>query len=458
MATEAVNFTVTKEGEQAKLTWTASETTNLLNWLIEKKVGAEGTWVKLPELESTKTSTEVPIGEGQTVFRVWAVVKQNAKEASITVSPPASELKLALTADKTGVEVVSSPGLVDFALCATSAGAEPLYEPKGLKVGGIAKGKVGHEWIDAHVTGASEWWSKAHGRIKVTVASVEPPPHEEPPHEEPPKTGVFKRGINAGGWNINEEVSAIKQCAGSHEAAVRLETPGNTSTYSNAGIGVIYLESGYNTSGVAAISISTAENNARNTLKAHPDIWCYEYLNEPGGSWFFGGSALSESNAAAYCKQLRAVKKVMQEVGSKALLLASFDGGHDSENTWGHYMLKADPGIVNVVDAFSNHPYDGGGANPNSTLVHWSLVEEGHKLTGKPWIISEYGRPLTETTGDSPKSTEAQQAAADGAMVKKARESGYCLGVTIYGYRGGKYGVFSSNGSALPAVAAIANA
>lgn len=364
---------------------------------------------------------------------------------------PSGELKLALTVDKTGVQVLAAPGLVDFALCADKEGASPIYEPKGVKVGGIAKGKPGHEWVDAHVAGAAEWWSKQHGRIKVEVG-VAPPPVEPP--VEPPKPGAFKRGLCAGGWNRPQEVADLKRFP---NPVVRLEHPTDTASFSNAGVAVIYLESAYNTGNVKAIKPATAVVNAQTTLRNHPDIWCYEYGNEPGGDWFFGPGAFSKENAAAYCKLLRAVRTEAM-TGSKVLLLASFDGGHAGNNQWGHWMLEADPGIVSVVDAVSVHPYDGSGTSPSSTLVRWSAVDDAHKSTGKPVIISEYGRPLVNGTGDSPKSTEGQQAAADGAMVRKARESGFVLAVTIFGYRAGNYGVFSSSDQPLPAVAAIAAA
>lgn len=503
MATEAVNFTVKGGVESATLTWSASETTNLLAWLVEQKIGEAGTWVKLPQLEASKREETYKLAPGEVFFRVWAIVKQNAKEAKATVQPqPVATLKLALTADKTGVQVLSSPGLVDFALCETSAGANPLYEPKGVKVGEIVKGKAGHEWIDAHVQGQTEWWSKNNGRIKVEVAKVEPPveepKHEEPPVEEPKPSG-FKRGICAGGWTRSTEVTDAKKCG--ENPVVRLENPGETVAFSKAGVAVIYLNSGgtstalphfadearehrsrvlegrieghllnqllgslgYSTGGVKSLSASAVAADAVAVVKKHPDIWAYEYLNEPGGSWFWGSGAESQENAAAYCKQLKAIHEAfVKEFGTKRpLLVASFDGGHAGENGWGKRMLAADKEVVNYVDAFTNHPYDGGSANPESTLVHWGSVEETHKLTGKPIIISEYGRPLMASTGDSPKSTETQQAKADAAMVKRAKESGFCLGVTIYGYRGNSspcYAVFAENDTPRPAVPAIAAA
>lgn len=284
----------------------------------------------------------------------------------------------------------------------------------------------------------------------------DPPP---PPPVEPPKTGLLK-GWNGGGWGSTE----FGNLKAAEATCVRLENAADTLSYTNNGQKVVYLFGSYQSGGVKAINAGAWVAQALTVVRAHPDIWAFEALNEPGGNWFWGSGAESVENAAAYCHLLKNLREAfIAQFGSKApLLFASFDGGHAGDNTWGKHMLGADPNIPTYVDAFTEHPYDGSGANPASTLVRFGAVEEAHKLTGKPIAITEYGRPTINGTGDSPKSTEDQQAKALEAMIRKAREVGYVPAMCIYGYRDGRnaqgYGIYHENDSAKPAVAAFAAA
>lgn len=411
-------------------------------------------------------------------------------EEDLPKPPPPAELKLALTAGKKGVQILSAPpgATVDFALCSEEGGGAKLFEPKGLKVGAIVEGKPGHEWVDAHVAGSSEWWSDKHGRIKVEVGVTPPPP--------PPPPSGFKRGVGMGGSTRPAEVADAKLLG--PNPAVRLENPSETAAFTSAGVAVVYLSSGgtsvntprhfsaearahrsavlspryegdldaaltrygYSSGGVKSLSTSAIVADALAVWKKHPDIWCYEYLNEPAGNWFWGSGAESAANAAAYAAQLKALHEAFAKLPSRPLLLASWDGGHSGNNAWGKAMLAADPHVCDYFDHPTMHPYDGGSANPDSTLVHWSSVEACERETGKKPFPTECGRPLLASTGDSPKSTEAQQAKADAAYVRKGREQG-CPGVLIYGYKGDSspcYAIFHGNDTPRLAVAAIAAA
>lgn len=283
--------------------------------------------------------------------------------------------------------------------------------------------------------------------ISLREVPVEQPPIVEPPREEPAPS-TFRKGIDAGGWGSSAEVPDILKLG--PNPSVRLENPGNTSAYTQAGIHVTYLLNHYNTGGIKSVNVSSYVAEAEAEAARNPTD-TLEVENEPGGNWFWGSGAESSENAAAYDRLLKAVHEHVH-----VPIDASFDGGHAGNNAWGRAMLAADPNVVNYVTAFTEHPYDGSSANPASTLDRWGAVEEAHRLTGKPIDITEYGRPLESSTGDSPKSTEAQQAAADGAMVHKAHEVGWVPEVDIFGYRGGNYGVFASNDTPHPAVAAIA--
>lgn len=424
-------------------------------------------------------------------------------EADLPAPPPPPPpavvgVEIALTADQTRVEVTALPpgsSGADFALCKTAGGAEPLYRPKNVQLHGTVVPDAGFPFVDAiarsgqgSTVGLGGWYSTRHAGQRIHVEGPVPPPPEEPP-APPPVTG-FKRGMCAGGWNRSQEVADAKKLG--VNPTVRLENPSETKAFTSAGVGVVYLNSGgtstnlphlsdaarehrsavmlglrqikentrygYSSGGVKSLNVATVVTNAVAVLKKHSDVWAYELLNEPGGNWFWGGGAESQENATAYCKLVRAVYKGLTENGLLRPVLVSFDGGHAGDNSWGKKMLTADPTLFALPEVIpTNHPYDGSGANPSSTLVRWGSVEETHRLTGKWPGITEYGRPLANGTGDSPKSSEAQQAAADGAMTKKAREAG-CPCTLIFGYRAGNYGVFSSGDQPLPAVAAIANA
>lgn len=480
------------EGKGVQLTFAPSSTTGLTGFIVHWRNASSSEAWHTEELAATARELQI----AATVAQDWQVHGEEETPAATGTTgpppPPAAELKLVLVNGGTEVEVASAPTAgqtVDFALCSENSGSggNVLFEPKGVPVGGRVKGKVGHEWIDGKVTGGTEWWSTKHGRIKVTVAAPPPPPVEEPPVEP----AGFHRGMNAGGWTRSQEVADAKKLGPS--PAVRLENPSETTAFTSTGTAVVYLNSGgvstashftpaardirartiarqrltfaqklrrlfaYNTGGVKALSTSTVVADAVAVVKKHPDIVAYEYLNEPGGDWFWGGGADSQENATAYAKQSRAIYEAFQkEFGSKAPpLLLSFDGGHAGENGWGKKVIAADPTLFKLPGVIpTNHPYDGGSANPSSTLVHWGSVEETHALTGKWPAITEYGRPRESGTGDSPKSTEAQQAAADGAMVHAGKEHG-CPFVLIFGYRAGNYGIFSSGDVPFAAVEAI---
>lgn len=412
-------------------------------------------------------------------------------------------VEIALTPDKTGVVVTALPpgaSGADFAQCKTAAGLEPLYAPKNVQVGAPVPGDVSRPYLDAiarsgqgSTVGLGGWYSTRHAGQRVHVEGAVPPP--PPPVEEeekpvpPPPTG-FRRGMCAGGWSRPQEVTDAKKLGAN--PTVRLENPSETAAFTSAGVAVVYLNSGgtstnlphlsddarehrsavmlgvrqvkentrygYNSGGVKALNGPQVAANAVAVLKKHPDVLVYELLNEWAGDWFWGANARSSASAAAMARITREVHAALKANGLLRPIWVGFDGGHAGDNTAGRMILEADPTLFSIPEVIpTNHPYDGSGANPSSTLVHWGSVEETHRLTGKWPAISEYGRPLANGTGDSPKSTEAQQAAADGAMVKKGREAG-CPAVLIFGYRAGNYGVFSSGDQPLPAVAAIANA
>lgn len=452
MSAEAKNLKAIRNGEQVVLTWETTSTTNLLGFIVEESVEG-GPWTKLPELPpavSILTRTQPKAAK----YRVWDDDK-NGVSGTVEVQPaPTASVQIVLTDDRSGIKVLSAPAntaTITFAgsdspnegntkyfrVSLAEAVAHPFTPPAGYPYAGAR--------ADNSSGIALGTWA---GRIQTT------------PVAPPSPVTTMRRGWNGGGWPLAGELADLKL---GKADCVRLETPRETLPYTKNGQEVIYLESGpYLSGGIKSIDVASDVAHSIATVKAYPDILALEKKNEPGGNWFWGSGAESVENAAAYCRLLKALSEAfIKEFGSKApLIFASFDGGHAGDNTWGKHMLAADPKVVNYVDAFTEHPYDGSGANPASTLVHFGAVEEAHALTGKPIAITEYGRPTISGTGDSPKSTLEQQANADAAMVRKSREVGYVIAVMIFGYVSGAqgYGIFNKQGSPKPAVEAIAKA
>lgn len=108
MNTEAVNVKVSYGVERATLSWEATSTTNLLGWLVEQHTSAG--WSKLGEIgPESRGLTVKPLAPGSVGFRVWAVVKQYAKEVKGTVpgGEPAPEPKPESKPEPSGSMIVA---------------------------------------------------------------------------------------------------------------------------------------------------------------------------------------------------------------------------------------------------------------------------------------------------------------------------------------------------------------
>jgi Glycosyl hydrolase catalytic core len=261
-------------------------------------------------------------------------------------------------------------------------------------------------------------------------------------------------GLNAGGWGPTEppELKTVVDL-------VRLDTPSSIAAFTAAGLEVIADFSGpYNAGGIKMLDVASWVQTAAAFVKANPQVYALEVLNEPGGSWFWGANAYTEANAAAYVALLKAVRAA---IGTETLILASFDGGHPESAQWGEWMLAADPDCPEYFDFPTAHAYGGTGERAKSALGHRDTIERIHELTGRQVCVTEFGWPTAFPAGDSLQWTEAQQAENLSSFISWCHTSGAVKFATFYGYRdereGGGYGVQHHNGVRKPAWAVLAN-
>ncbi|HXP36377.1 MAG TPA: glycosyl hydrolase, partial [Solirubrobacteraceae bacterium] len=271
--------------------------------------------------------------------------------------------------------------------------------------------------------------------------------------------GALAVGINAGYWGACEPFdlrTAVEY--------VRLDTPSNISAWTNAGLKVIADESGpYDSSGVSGLDAHAYVERVVAFVKANPQVWAVEVLNEPGGQWFWGASAESAANRTAYANLLVAVHDalVANFGDARPLILASYDGGHDSSNAWGEAWSQNATALADA-DMITEHPYGGVGERASASLGDRANVEAAYAKTHKPIAITEVGFPTKGPTGDSLKYTEAEQASSVAQIVAWARSTGYVKAITIYGYRDsgaeGGYGLQRHDGTKKPAWLALEQA
>jgi hypothetical protein len=265
--------------------------------------------------------------------------------------------------------------------------------------------------------------------------------------------------LNAGGWGPCEPAeirTAVEY--------VRLDTPETLAPYAAVGLKVIADESGpYDRSGVSGLDVQAFVSRTVALVRANPDVWAIEVLNEPGGEWFWGEDAESPANRDAYAKLIVAVHDALAaRFGSKRpLILASYDGGQLESNAWGEAWSK-DQTALDDADMLTEHPYGGTGERASASLGNRAKVQAAHAQTGKPIAITEVGWPTKGPNGNSLQFSEAEEAANITSFLGWARASGYVKVATIYNYRdtgeGGGYGVQTHLGVEKPAWFALARA
>jgi hypothetical protein len=273
------------------------------------------------------------------------------------------------------------------------------------------------------------------------------------------KPGALAVGINAGYWGACEPFdvrTAVEY--------VRLDTPSDISAWTNAGLKVIADESGpYGSSGVSGLDAHAYVEHVVAFVRANPQVWAVEVLNEPGGQWFWGGDAESAANRTAYANLIVAVHDalVANFGAARPLILASYDGGHDSSNAWGEAWSQNATALADA-DMITEHPYGGVGDRASASLGDRPNVQAAYAKTHKPIAITEVGFPTKGPTGDSLKYSEAEQASNVARIVAWARSTGFVKAITIYGYRDsgteGGYGLQKHDGTKKPAWLALERA
>ncbi len=264
-----------------------------------------------------------------------------------------------------------------------------------------------------------------------------------------PATGMWV-GVNAGGWgpeqyaDVKEAVSSVRIDACSSNAEFKGWAAVSMTVIDDISGGSVCVP--YNTGGVEAINTATWVAEAVAQVKANPTIAAVEVLNEPGGEWFWGPESESTANAAAYANLLKAVHEAfVQEFGSaRPLILASYDGGHDNQVSWGEKVWnEATNGGIDVndyVDGVTIHPYADSSEPAVAALGDRATVEAAHDQTGKPVYVTEVGWSTAvglEPLGLTLEWTEEEQAANIYNFVTWARSTGYVAAVMIYNYRDG---------------------
>jgi hypothetical protein len=301
-------------------------------------------------------------------------------------------------------------------------------------------------------------------------------------------------GLNAGGWG-----AAGAQTVSTAVKYVRLDTPTSESITDFSKVGVKldldfsgdlnYKGGDYNPGGVSAINASDWASSAVSTYQSMgctpTECPMIEVLNEPGGNWFWGGSANSQQNATAYANLVKTAYTAFHSAypSNSPAILASYDGGSAGSTSWGQEWWSSS--VAPYVDGIVMHPYGGDGnpGNPSqSKLGSRSSVTAAHSQTGKPVYATEIGFP-TNNSGNTPvtddngqgDSLQWPQSNANGAatqgdqcdnvynFINWSRSTGYVNAVYIFGYAdytSGStpmdYGMFNSSGStAKPAFGAL---
>jgi len=264
------------------------------------------------------------------------------------------------------------------------------------------------------------------------------PPVTAPP--APGSPGSMLVSLNAGGWgsqgraDVASVVNTVRVSAGSES---------NVAPWTSLGVKVIALRAGpYNSGGVSALNASEWASEATSWVRANPQVLAVEVLNEPGGNWFWGSNAESSANRLAYAHLLEVVHAdFVSAFGSKRpLILASYDGGHDSSVAWGEgWWPHVNP---EAVDGVTVHPYGGNsgfvsGSRAQAAEGNRAQVTKAHEQTGKPVYVTELGWPTCEcgATSSSSQWSGQEQAANITSFVTWARSTGYVADVTIFGYR-----------------------
>lgn len=197
-----------------------------------------------------------------------------------------------------------------------------------------------------------------------------------------------------------------------------------------------------------------------------------EIWNEPWGYWTWVG----EVDAARYARLARAAATAIRSANPEVDILISADlleARRDGRIVgWIDGVLRADPGLVDLVDAYSIHPYHYGGPQDVRPDPRWDYgkvalirqVTAAHDAN-KPMWITEVGWSTAPNVED--RVSEATQATyTRQAVVRAFDEWSYVKRFYLYSYdrdsgntsdREGYFGVRRQDGSYKPAWTALTN-
>ncbi|MCB1005446.1 MAG: hypothetical protein KDB35_14775 [Acidimicrobiales bacterium] len=197
-----------------------------------------------------------------------------------------------------------------------------------------------------------------------------------------------------------------------------------------------------------------------------------EIWNEPWGYWTWVG----EPSAARYARLARAAATSIRNANADVDILISADlleARRDGRIVgWIDGVLAADPGLVDLIDAYSIHPYHYGGPRDVRSDQRWdygkvALIRQVTAQHGanKPMWITEVG--WTTAPGADGHVSEATQATyTRQAVVRAFDEWPYVKRFYLYSYdrdsgntsdREGYFGVRRQDGSYKPAWTALTN-
>jgi Glycosyl hydrolase catalytic core len=281
-----------------------------------------------------------------------------------------------------------------------------------------------------------------------------------PPPAAPPSSMIV--GLNAGSFGT-AGAADVKNAVG----WVRLDSSVGGSaaqTFERAGVKVDLDFSGpYTSGGVSALDAGSWVSNTLSFYKSYcTPAMCpmIEVLNEPGGTWFWGSNAASQSNGVAYRNLLQQTWSAFHaQYGNAApKVLATVDGSGAltfGQNWW-------TPAAAAFVDGIVVHPYGGTGDRASSALGNRQRVIDAHNLTGEPIYATEFGWPTCgscSSTSDSLQWSEADQATNLTNFIDWARSTGFVAAAMYFNYRdyggGNAYGVEHQDGSKKPAYNAL---
>jgi hypothetical protein len=297
--------------------------------------------------------------------------------------------------------------------------------------------------------------------VPVNITFPAPAPAPSPTPTPSPLTSMVV-GLDAGNYGTGG-VSDVKGAV----SFVRLDSDLGTSAakmYASGGLRIDWDFSGpYNSGGVSALNASSWVTNTLNTYKATTDPTTtpmIEVLNEPGGTWFWGSNAISQTNADAYRNLLKMTYDAFHaQYGSAApKILGTFDGSNG--NTFGQRWWTSD--AANYVDGVIVHPYGGTSSTTTSALGNRQRVIDAHNWTHEPVYVTEVGWPTAlgqPATGDSLQWSEADQATNLTNFMDWARGTGYVGAVMYFNYRdygsNNWYGIEHADGTKKPAYNAL---